>query len=467
VSIEQVNAKSLSVEASPPAMFWAVIVFLVSGLIYLSMPQPVNSNAGDNLWYVPTAMSLVRDRTLDISSFGPAVRAADADTVWIDCIDVDPRLVRVVRPDGTIQRVNRYPIGPALFAIPFVVADNALFKTSESPFQRAQMLAVFVAAVSAAIAVALMFLVARCLTPEPWLIWSTTLIYAFASPHFGTHHSELWSNNVLQVFVLVALIALAYRDGELSWLGAIPLALAYVTRPDSALFIGACSTMVVVFSKRRLLFVALMVLAAACFVLWSRMVFGANLPPYYTFLQATRFAPYREALVGVLFSPSRGLFVFSPILVLCVHGAGLVLARWRRAERVYLLAAVVVAGYWVLLGAVPWWWGGFSVGPRLFAPVLPLIMILMIPSIRAVVDMSGAMKTAAVAFVTVALAWSVFVEVRLGVSAGPYEWNYNPNIDTHREQLWNWSDLQILRKPAASGQPLLPKVPNCPSLDRQ
>ncbi len=80
--------------------------------------------------------------------------------------------------------------------------------------------------------------------------------------------------------------------------------------------------------------------------------------------------PSLEALWGITFSPFRGLFVLSPVLLLAGPG----LWCWWRARRGR-------AEFWVVLSSLlaflvfnassGMWWGGFAVGPRYLLPALP------------------------------------------------------------------------------------------------
>jgi hypothetical protein len=91
---------------------------------------------------------------------------------------------------------------------------------------------------------------------------------------------------------------------------------------------------------------------------------------------APRFsAPWGEGHLGLLVSPGKGLFVFTPIALVAV--AGLVRAL-RYDDRV--LAATcgaAVLAHWVFVGRWAEWHGGESWGPRLMTDVLPLLFLFL------------------------------------------------------------------------------------------
>ena len=265
--------------------------------------------------------------------------------------------------------------------------------------------------------------------------------------------------------MLTALLLLVIASGRFAWLGALPLAGAFLTRPDSILFVLAYAALMLTMPKQWLAFFGVLGLAFLGFALWSHSLFGAYLPPYYHTLQTTGLTLYPSALAGTLISPNRGLFVFTPVLILSVPGALRAVAHRKLFHPIYLLAAVVVLAHWIMLGTLPWWGGGFSVGPRYFTLVLPLLTLLLVPGLEWVAGLRGWAKPALRGLVAAALVWSVFVQVRICVSAGPHEWNYDPNFTLHPEQAWNWSDLQIFRRPGAQA-PELPRIPHCSTTDK-
>jgi len=76
-------------------------------------------------------------------------------------------------------------------------------------------------------------------------------------------------------------------------------------------------------------------------------------------------------LYGQLFSPFRGLFFYSPILLLTFHGTYKFLNKHRYETFLYLTSFVMI----LLLFAAQEWWGGNCYGPRYILPVIPFVTI--------------------------------------------------------------------------------------------
>jgi hypothetical protein len=88
-----------------------------------------------------------------------------------------------------------------------------------------------------------------------------------------------------------------------------------------------------------------------------------------------------SGVAGLLFSPTRGLFVFSPFLLF------LVLA-WRhlprdRAERALTLAMGVAVAIQILLYAKADWRSGMSWGPRFMTDLMPMLIWILVPVVAA------------------------------------------------------------------------------------
>lgn len=97
-------------------------------------------------------------------------------------------------------------------------------------------------------------------------------------------------------------------------------------------------------------------------VLASSGLFGIGVPNPLTFLR-------------LLFDPSKGLFVFSPVLLLAVIAVS---RAWQRLERAQFLAFTLAPlSLLILYSGYPNWHGGWTVGARYLVPAIPFIVLML------------------------------------------------------------------------------------------
>ncbi len=142
---------------------------------------------------------------------------------------------------------------------------------------------------------------------------------------------------------------------------------------------------------------------------------------------------------GLLFSPSRGLLVFSPVVAIAAAGIGAALGGTWRSPLRWCLVAVLVQ--FLVYSMYSVWWGGHTYGPRYALDVLPVLFPLAVAGLPRV---AGSRVLSALALL--ALAWSVAVAAA-GAFIYPAErWNSLPTeVDRDHQRLWEWTDSQIPR----------------------
>jgi hypothetical protein len=139
---------------------------------------------------------------------------------------------------------------------------------------------------------------------------------------------------------------------------------------------------------------------------------------------------------GLLISPNRGLFVFSPVVLIALVGIPAALRRLPRHGIEASLAACLAQylGY----ASYSVWWGGHSYGPRYLLDFLVLLTPPAAIALDHVVRVSWARGLAAIALV-----WSM-----TAAGTGAFfadDWSTSPSVDQHHQRLWDWHDLQITR----------------------
>jgi hypothetical protein len=83
--------------------------------------------------------------------------------------------------------------------------------------------------------------------------------------------------------------------------------------------------------------------------------------------------PEPDALWGILLSPERGLFFFSPWLVAALPGFVFLIAR-RETRALGIASLTIFAGYVYFASSFSYWIGGDSAGPRHLTPVVPILV---------------------------------------------------------------------------------------------
>jgi hypothetical protein len=156
--------------------------------------------------------------------------------------------------------------------------------------------------------------------------------------------------------------------------------------------------------------------------------------------------PWR-GVAGLLFSPNRGLFVFSPVLLLALAGGSRHQGPLAWARRGWLGCAVVL--HVAALSFYAIWWGGHTYGPRYLLDILvPAAPFLAIGVDRVLALGTGRAVAAVLLIASVAIAAA-------GAFVYPNErWNTEPaDVDRHHDRLWNVTDSQIRRTFGSAASP--------------
>lgn len=141
---------------------------------------------------------------------------------------------------------------------------------------------------------------------------------------------------------------------------------------------------------------------------------------------------------GLLVSPSRGLLIFSPIVLVILAARRMARPEWTIVP--WTLAAAAVQ--FVVYSAYSVWWGGYSYGPRYCLDLLPAL----VPAAAAGLARIAAARLPVRALAWLALAWSI-ATAATGAFCYPHDqWNIDPaNVDQAHERLWEVRDTQIVR----------------------
>ena len=400
--------------AAPVALFFVVVVTHCTGVI----------TSYDSIWSIPVARSLLREGNTDLDEY-PAQLAANGfyGTELIG---------------GHYYSI--FPIGPSLVALPVVYAlDAAGVALADGKIER------MTASIVVGLTAVLLYLLARRSLGVPGSLL-VALIFAFGTAAWSTATRALWQHGPSMLMLTLGLwiVVLARDRPRLVQLAALPLAFSYVIRPTNAIAIVIMSAVVWLEYRRYVLHYLLWgVVVAVPLVGFNWAVYHSLLSPYYLASRIGHSGRFAEASLGTLASPGRGLFVFSPILLLSLYGMWL---TWRRGVLDRALSAIVLL-HWIALSSFPHWWGGHSFGPRLLSDVVPYLIYFLIPVVARIASLSGAQHAVWVTGFACLVAISFLVNFRGATARAVYRWNAEPvDIDVQPSRLWDWRDLQFLRR---------------------
>lgn len=156
---------------------------------------------------------------------------------------------------------------------------------------------------------------------------------------------------------------------------------------------------------------------------------------------------FQTGFWGHLTSPSRGLLIFSPIVILALPGLYHVWKqRQGKDEKLVLGMAIAIFILFIQYCFFIVWHGGWSYGPRYMTDLLPILCLLLTYYLAHFFQQIGRLHRGVaggvLALILALTFYSTFPEI-VGVFATPH-WNGIPTIaDTH--MFWRWRDSQIER----------------------
>ncbi|MBI4905036.1 MAG: hypothetical protein HY820_15475 [Acidobacteria bacterium] len=430
-----------------------LLLFVGVWLIYTVCP-PFNSF--DSYWSVPVAVSLMERGDTNIDEFlaGMPKPAGYA----VECVAEGEGAVPYHEKPASCAEGHAYsfyPLAVSILILPLVgllkLAVMLLpdLHVGGHPVVAAFLAGDFVAghavvelicaALLCALAVLVMERVLAQLVPTR-ISMTLAVVFAFGTGMWSTASRSLYQHGPLILMLNLTLLLLVKARHESRYVAyaALPLAACFTLRPTGAIWVAMITLFVAVHHRKHLAAFLLWSLPVAVpFLAYNLAMRHSLLPSYYTMTTVVRPFPYAENLLMHLISPSRGLFVFSPFLLLSL--LGWVIAFRRRW--MFPLLPYLFAGWLLYLVASGAWWPGHSYGPRYFNDTAPVLMMLLVPMLERL----GHRESVRVLFALL-VAWSIFTHGHGATSVAAQEWNIRPtNIDADPKRVWGWHDPQFLR----------------------
>ena len=338
--------------------------------------------------------------------------------------------------------VSGYPIAAGLANVPAYAAAKAVGMDLMANRYR---LSLVTSATLAALSVLFLFLALKRLVDARTALLFTS-VYALGTCVWSVASRGLWQHAPSLCFLTAAIWLFLSDEDRSVGLSGLFFALAVVSRTTNVLLAVPAAGYVLARRRRAFpLFAGLALLPAAAVVAYSKVYLGNLLAFGQIYSPGGFTGKFLPGIVGVLFSPSRGLFVFSPVLVAGLAGAALLFERG--ADVRLRVLAFGTAALIVLFGCWAMWWGGTTFGYRLILEAVPVLAILSAFAWKRWIARRRSLRAAFL----VLLGFSVYVQV---LGAYLYPSSLAPDVDFEPAALWRVreSDPVLLSRKLFSGE---------------
>jgi hypothetical protein len=358
----------------------AVILGLVSLIIYNANLRSITAADTYAARYLPFSIlknqTLALDPILDIVAQGrkpPSTQGLSGTAHWI----------AKVRGD---RYVSKYPVVVPVILSPFYLpATFYLSKAGPDPllFDRvARIMEKVCASIIAAASVAILYLLLRRRTDERWAVL-LSLLYAFGTTTWVISSQALWTHGLAQLLVVSTMFLLTGPSSTVRVLlaGLLCGLIAANRQPDAILAAGLGFYGLWWAGRLRPLFILSGMVPVALTVAYNLVLVGNLAGAYAILVQPDNFNDsVVGGIAGLLASPTRGLFVFSPFLlfipVFVRRIASEPTGRWLTLA---VSCAMVVQ---LVLYSMIDWRQGMSWGPRWLTDMLPMLIWMLPPIVK-------------------------------------------------------------------------------------
>ncbi len=424
------------------------IIFIICLFVYLINGRTLGS--GDTVPNSILAFNLLENHTLNFDNLrGTYLQEYGGGYFFINSIQG--------------ELTSLYPIGTAILTFPLYLIFYLYLKIYSTPvdltshdFEYYRLLFEKLAATLITAITVIFFYLSSRLKFDRKTSLISTLIYAFATNAWTTNSQGLWQHGAINLCLIISIYYLLKANRDRLKNDILPLIIAGFfagllpgIRPTSALFTMAALVYSLLNFRLKSVWFILGLTSVFPSIIWNLYNFNNLVGGYSKLFQNSDGKLYLINLeyfintgFGLLFSPSRGLFFFSPILIFSLFGAYILFkSRFARDEK--LIGLMIIAAIFIFINYSFYiiWWGGHCYGPRFLTDILPIVCYLINYSI---VNYKKSIVKQIILGSIVIL--SVYPQAVGAFGDTGFYWNPYPlEIDHYPERVWQIKDNQIQR----------------------
>lgn len=382
-----------------------------------------------------------------------------------------------------------FPIVTPILITPMYLVHSFFITVFHANWNYVGLLAKFSATIIASLAGVFVYLTSKKLF-EFKIALITTLIFSFGTLTWSISAQTLWQHGTSELLLAIMLFCIIRNEIKPSCLNFVGLGIAsglfLFNRPPDGLLLIPVLYYIWLNRDHWLPFIGAALISGLPFLAYNMVTFGTFFGGYGENLNVvvTGFTSPISVMIhyaGLLISPSRGLFIYSPILLLALWGFYIIYRKETTTDpdnisgkkringifntnirTIFLMYIPCIIGTILIYSAFSPWFGGWCFGPRFLTGFLPVLAIAtgygISPYLGKRPDNVNK-KTIAVILLTL-IVISIVIQA-IGAWAYPFtDWDK----DANDQKIWDWSDTQIVSSVEAAKDLDAVLILLCPSL---
>lgn len=435
------------------------IIFLICTLVYLANNQTIG--AGDTYPNSLLAFNLLENHTLDLDIFRNTVQCplgAKSCYYFVEGIN------------GHLSSL--YPIGTAILTFPVYIVCFVIVKIlhigvpldiTSVHFEYYRSICEKIAATIVTSLTVVTFYICSRIKFSPSVSKLSTFIFAFATNTWMTSSQALWQHGASNLVVILIVFCLIQTNRSNNNVRVMYMVLAGIgcgllpgIRPTSIVFSIAAIVYSLFIYRSYFIFILIpsLISSLPCLI-WNIYYFG-NLSGGYSVVFNT--SPYiftlshfTTAFLGTFISPSKGLLIFSPVVLYSLLGLNVVF-RNRSGRDEKMIACMAIASTILLTSYCFYvvWWGGASCGPRFATDILPILCFIIgyyLDYLKNLSDSSSNYRfKISILTSLIIISFAIqFINVSSYIGSNWFPAPYNAEMHNNLDRLWQLKDSQIER----------------------
>ena len=341
--------------------------------------------------------------------------------------------------------ISAYPITLPLIISPIYMMLQIFYNFKNMPIGQlipfAYKIGKVISAILTALSVMFFFIFIESLSGDRIKSILLSFIYAFATENWAIASNSLWQHGFSELMIVLCFISILKLENNtqqkaFAFLLGLFVSLAVSERPTDLVFAIPLLVYVLLYKREFVLyFLSAPFITGGALITYNLKYFGRLSGGYYSSFNENIF----KGVAGLLLSPGRGLFVYTPIAIFSLIGLVFSFKDIKTANKIYPIASIFIIGQLLLIAKWNMWWGGWTYGPRLLTDTSPALILLLLP-VLTIIEKKRLFISLFVIFVAI----SIFIQIMGRFCVGGYEWNAYFNVDKHPDKLWNIKESPLL-----------------------